>query len=357
MLMAQNEALALAQKWERFYNAKKQGIAMIQVRSIANERMLGPGRKLNFWQFPEQMEAYLEYRVAGERFYWNNRLCVKDDSFPTIVPTYGIAEHTAYLGGEVVLQEDTSYHKPILTEWADFDKLSLDENRPWLRMLVDGIAYYRKNWGQLFNARIRGGSGVSDIANVVRGNELFMDVYDHPEMVRKLADFCADACRFATEQQKAVCEPIGNGFVNGFDMWMPKNSIGHISEDAACMLSVESFDSLFMPSLRRLCDGYDNVMLHIHALSRKNIPQFASVPQITVMEITGDPNQPPSIAVAREYEEVLRKKMVIVRMRRETLRQHLDFFDRMKTIIWYDAQSIEDAQEASELIHSRYSDF
>ncbi len=348
------DGVKLACKWEHFYNSERRGIAMFQVRSIAGLHARGVSRGLNSWNFPQDREAYLESRVEGQAAYWQARRELQDDLFPTLCPHYGIAEHTAFLGGEVVFEETTSYNLPALTAWADAPLLHLDENHPWLRMVVDGIRYYRERHGDRFFTRLRGADGISDIANVLRGNALFLDVYDHPEELQKLLAFCVKAARFTLEKQKEVAEPVGNGFINGFDIWMPRNSIGHISEDASCMLSCEQFEEQFLPHLKALCRGYDHVLLHVHSLGKKNLPQFASIPEITMLDLTSDPGCARGIAVAREYEACLQNKILVMNLTRQELEENADFLAHMKTVIWYNAKHLEDALETTRWMNERF---
>lgn len=342
---------ALAARWQRFYDSNATGIATVQMKSIGGIEGMPNIKPLNQWSFPDEMEPYLDARMEREKYYWQQRAHIDDDVFAAVSPWYGIAEHTAFLGGEIEFSPDTSYNHPVLTDWADFDKLKLDPQNPWLRMVVGGIAYLHKRWGDIFYTKLRGSDGPSDVANIVRGNELFYDVYDYPDEVHKLMDFCADAVKFTLEQQKAEVDYIGNGFVSGFDIWLPRNSIGHLSEDASCMLSPDIYEEFFLPSLKKLCKGYDYAMLHTHSLGKKILPHFVSVPEIKVLELSSDPNADRAVSVFREYEEILKDRIIVVQPTRAELEDNMDLFKRNKTIIWYGAENLKDAAEVVDIVH------
>jgi len=346
----------LAKRWQRFYDTPGKGFALIQMKSIGGIE-LPKMKPLNQWSFPDEMEPYLDARMEREKVYWQSRAHIEDDMFCTVSPWYGIAEHTAFLGGKVDFSPDTSYNHPMLEDWSDFDKLKLDPQNPWLRMVVDGIAYLRKQWGDLFYTRLRGADGPSDIANIVRGNDLFMDFYDYPEEIHKLMDFCADAAKFTLELQKEQVDRIGNGFVSGFDIWLPGNSIGQISEDASCMVSPEIYEEFFLPALKKLCKGYDYVMIHTHSLGKRILPYFVKVPEIKVLEISSDPNSDRAVKVFREYEEVLKDVITIVQPTRAELEDNMDLFERNKTIIWYSAENLKDAEEVTAIVRKYLNKF
>jgi len=332
-----------------FIASQRRGAALIQVREIAGFP-LQSSKPLNQWKLPDEMIPYLDERAAAHVRYWEHRAGLDDDLIPSLAPWYGIAEHTAFLGGEVEFTADTSFNHQILADWADFDRLKLDENHPWLRMVLDGIKHCREKWGGLMAARLRGADGPLDIANIVRGNELFMDVYDHPEELHRLMSFCVDAVRFTMERQKREATHLEGGVVSGFEIWLPEPCCGHLSDDATCMMSVESYEEFGLPYMRRLCESYENVMLHTHSLGKKNLPQFASIPQIKWLQISSDPNASRAVDVYREYETVLRDKIVVVELTHEEIENNLDLLRRNKTHIWHAAPSLEAAKETVALV-------
>lgn len=341
--MIRKNNVELAQRTRAFFEEDRPGV-LIQVKHIA-ELVGGKMPPLNSFDFPADMEKYLEMRAQREAAYWEKRADLDDDLFASIAPWYGIAEHTAFLGGEVDFSETTSYNHTILKDWADLGTLRLDEKNAWLRLVVDGISYYKKHWGDVFSIKLRGADGPSDIANIVRGNELFYDVYDEPELVKKLIDFCADACLFTLELQKQAAGAFEGGFLTGFDTWMPGNCIGQVSEDASCMLSPDIYSELFLDGLKKVARGYDHVMMHVHSLGKIMLPHFASVPQIDVIEISSDPNCDRAIDVWREYKDCLEDKVVITAPTFDEMKANADLFAGKKNIVWYYADTLDEARE------------
>jgi len=336
------DTVALAQKTRALFEGQRG--ALIQFKRI-NGIEVPKMPPLNSFKFPEDTVRYLDMRADIELKYWEQRKDIDDDLFPSIAPWYGIAEHTAFLGGEVEFSTSTSYNHIIAPEWEDVKNLKLDESHPWLRMVVDGVAHYKKNYSDRLLPKLRGADGPSDIANIVRGNELFYDVYDEPELVMKLNDFCADAARFTLELQKKEAGMFEGGYLTGFDIWMPGDCIGQISEDASCMLSPEIYEELFLPGLKRCAAGYDNVMLHTHSLGKRIIPLFASVDDITAIEISNDPNCDLSFNVWREYRKELENKVVIINASSfEEIQANRDLIESSRCIIWYYPKDLEEAK-------------
>lgn len=332
-----------------FIDSSRRGTAIIQVLG-AEGISLAPSKPLEQWKLPDEMIPYIDDRVAAVVRFWEQRQGLDDDLIPAVAPWYGIAEHTAFLGGEVEFTGGTSFNHQILTDWNDFDKLKLDENHPWLRMVIDGIKHCREKWGEMFAAKLRGADGPMDIANIVRGNDLFTDVYDHPDELHKLMDFCASAVRFTMDRQLKEATILEGGVITGFDIWLPLTCCGHLSDDASCMMSVENYEEFGLPYMRKVCSAYENVMLHTHSLGKKNLPQFATIPQIKWLQISSDPNSDRAIDVYREYESALRDKIVVVELTHEEIENNLDLLKRNRTHIWHTAPSLEAAMETVALV-------
>lgn len=334
----------IAERTKAFYAGEK-GKAQIHIKSCGSLKMPA-APKLNAFEFPKEMESYLD-KVA-ERAYQFARFheAIEDDFIPTTSPFYGIAEHTAFLGGKVDFEENTTFQHQICEEFDDFRNLKLDRDNLWMHLVADGMKYMREKWGEYIPVRLRGADGPSDIANAIRGNDLFYDIYDYPDELSELMDLCVDAVDFTMNHQKKEVSRIGDGFINGFGIWMPSNSIGHLSEDFSTMISTDVYKEYFLPALQKLVKPYDMAMLHVHSLGQRMIPFFAEIPQIKIMEISSDPGQDRAVEVIRKYHDILQDKVIVVAPTYEELLDMGDILESSKTVVWYYAQDEEDAKRA-----------
>ena len=333
-----------------FIESTRPGSAIIQTRKIAGFPTGAP-KPMNQWDFPREMIPYLDARAAAHMRFWEHRAELDDDLLPSLAPMYGIAEHAAFLGGAVEFTDVTSFIHPVLPDWTDgLDRLKLDPNHPWLRMVIDGIRHCREKWGDLMAARLRGAHAPLEFANALRGNDVFTDIYEHPGELRKLLDFCVEAARFTLDLQLREATRIDGGVICGYDVWLPEPCCGHISDDASCLVSTATYEEFGLPHLRKLCAHYETVFLHMHALGKKNLPQFATIPQIKWIQITSDPNSDRAIDVYREYENVLRGRVVVVEISHKELQANLDLLKRNKTCIWLETTTLEAAKESVALV-------
>lgn len=338
------KAEKIAKRTQEFYSGEK-GKVQIHVKSCGSV-VLPKTPALNSVKFPQDMEVYLD--AVAEKAYEFARFheSIDDDFIPTTAPFYGIAEHTAFLGGKVDFEENTTFQHQICEEFDDFRNLKLDKDNLWIHLVAGGMKYMREKWGEYIPVRLRGGDGPSDIANAIRGNELFYDIYDYPDELNELMDLCVDAVNFTMDQQKKEATRIGGGFINGFGIWMPENSIGHLSEDFSTMISTDVYEEFFYPALQKLVKPYDMAMLHVHSLGQRMIPFFAEIPQIKIMEISSDPGQDRAVEVIRKYQKQLEDKVIVVAPKYEELLEMGDIFEAAKTVVWYYAKDEEDAKRA-----------
>lgn len=339
----------LAERTRAFYNGKK-GKLQIQIRWVGGWKTTQSVKKPNQLILPDDMESYLD--SIAIRDYQISRLhdSIDDDMMCSTAPWYGIAEHSAFVGGEVTLERETSYCKPVCKEITDFKKLSYSRDNMWAKLVIDGMEYMREKWGEYIPVRLRGAYGPSDFANAIRGNDIFYDIYDSPEELAELLDFCTDAIHFFADNQRKAATEIAGGVISGFSLWMPGNCIGHIAEDISVMLSPEMYEEVFIPEFKRCIDKYDFTMLHTHTLGHAILPIYASIDKIKAIEIASDPKVDRPAKIFRKYHECLSDKVVNFSVNYDELAELSDLYADSKLVLMYSAKDEEDAKRAMSLV-------
>lgn len=338
------KAEKIAERTREFYNSHKTGV-QIHIKSCASLK-LPASAPLNAYSFPRDMASYLDQIAYRDYLFARFHETIEDDFIPSTAPWYGIADHTAFLGGQVDFTEVTSFQHPICENLEDFRTLRLDKEAMWLHLVVGGIAYMCNKWEEYVPVRMRGASGPSDIANAIRGNDLFYDIYDDPDTLKEMMMFCAKATNFTLDLQREQATTINGGCINGFGLWTPGKCAGHISEDFSTMISEELYKEHFLPALEDCVKDCDTAMLHVHSLGEHMIPTFARIDKIGIMEISSDPSCPRAVEVYRKYHDELKDKVVVVAPTYEELITMRDLLESSKTVIWYFAQDEEDAKRA-----------
>lgn len=347
--MIKNNIEKTNERLEKF--AKSERGLLIQVKSI--KEFSGKKRRLDSFGLPDNMKSYLDYRLAAFMEYWDQRKGLDDDMIPAISPWYGIAEHTAFIGGEAEFGDETSWHHSFIKDWAtDRQKAALDENNTWLRLVVDGIEYLSDICDGSYAVKLRGGEGAMDIANIARGNEMFYDFFEYPDELHEFLDFCAKAARFTLTKQAEAAGRYMGGIITGFDIWLPGNSTGHLSEDASVMISPEQFREFALPHTNKITAGYDHVFMHTHSAGSHNIPEIAKIDNLDYLEISNDPNAPRSIQIYKTLSDQLEGMTIVVSASLDEIKENMEFLADKKTILWYDAETLRDANEAVSIARS-----
>jgi hypothetical protein len=205
----------------RSFYAKPRG-ALINVGGVKTIKGL-PGRPLNSWKFPEELYPYLDTIIEGAENHWSQRDDIDDDLLPSTSPWFGIAEHSAIVGGDIHFAEITSYQVPLVTDWDKLDSIVLSDDNKWFKMLMDGFRYMKeKTQGRLL-LRLRGADGPMDMANALRGNTFFTDFYDYPDELNRLLALCKKAMLWSFDHQRKIVGALEGGYITGFSVWMPGN--------------------------------------------------------------------------------------------------------------------------------------
>lgn len=343
MKMDKGKVAECIAKTKAFYDTREVGCALLKVKEIAT--LPTPALPLTDYRFPEDTYRYLDDRARRYIARLEQRTELMDDTVPAEGPWYGIAEHTAFLGGRVDYGEDTSWHHALLDSPGELEKLSMDEENPMFRMVNGGIAYMREKYGEYFLPMVRGASGALEMANTLRGNEFFYDFYEEPEELKALLDYCADALVWNYEKQMEAAGDVYGGVVTGFGEWLPGRGLGHVSEDTTTMISLELFEEFGRPRTEGVFRKFDEVFIHMHALSERCLESVATLPNIRLMEISSDPNTDRAIEVWKRNRERLTNVIPVLKLTREEILSNMEILKSQKTVVWYDAASMEDAQD------------
>jgi hypothetical protein len=77
-----------------------------------------------------------------------------------------------------------------LDTWDKLPELKLDRNRYWYQKILESFELYKKFWEGDYLLASYSHAGPGDMANAIRGNALFYDLYDEPDKVHTLMIRC-----------------------------------------------------------------------------------------------------------------------------------------------------------------------
>ncbi len=329
----------------RFSTSERTGGALILVNGDFG-RHSHHVKGLNEWRFPSEMEAFLDENILALEADWQGRDGIADDSIPALFPRYGIAEHSAFASAKVQVDfgESTSWPHPIIQDYDDLSQLELREDNPWLRLVIDGLAYLRERGEGKFAVKLRGAMAPMDLANALRGNDMFYDIYECPDELRKLLSFSAKASEWFLSRQKHVVGDFYGGTISGTDIWMPGNAIGHLSEDASVMCSPEVYREFGKPYTEALLEPYDTAFMHLHPAGVQAFEAITDIDKLQFFELVTDPNQPRGIEVYRQHFDLFRGKVMKLYVTFDEIKDNIDLLKQGKTALACNANSVDEAE-------------
>ena len=333
----------------RFSTNGKLGEALVMT-----DAFFGSDRKsmkgLNEWRFPEDREAYLDQSIEGLEQTWSRRTGIADDLIPAGYAWYGIAEHSAFVAGNVEFSKDTSWSHPVLHDYDNLDALELDEDNIWLRMDIDGMKYLQERSEGRFAVKLRGAMAPMDLANALRGNDLFLDIYENPDELHELLRFCVKACKWYVTRQNQAIDAFHGGYISGTDIWMPGEAFGHLSEDASVMCSANTYREFGKPYTEAMLEPYERAFMHLHTAGVQAFEAITEMDKLQFFELAPDPKQPRGIEVYRNHFQLFRNNVMKLFITFDEIKEHIGFLKQAKTALVVDTASRDEALAVVEFV-------
>lgn len=288
--MPLSHAARVIERCRAFYAAREPGHFLINAQVPADAPAIPP---LYDFDLDRQLDAWLDANLEAARPGWAAKAGLDDDTLPSICPRFGIAEHSAWLGAEVRLQETTCLPTPLLDSLDDLSPLRISPETRWYRYMRDGYAHLRSRQNGDFILSVRGTMTPMDIGNAVRGDALFSDFLLDPAGAHRLMAFLTAAVRWYYDQLLGWADEVAGGHIFMYhSSWMAARSIGHITNDAAMLCSPTIYDTYGFPYEQQLIQGYAGVLFHVHNQKLHFAPRAAQLPNLRLLEVTNDPKTP-----------------------------------------------------------------
>ena len=239
------------------------------------------------WTSYESIDAYLDLTLRNSHRLWQDSIGIADDNIPCGALFIGIGEYSAYVAGEVIFAEDTSWSTPVLERWEDLDRLALSEENRWYRILAHTIEHLVAHCRPLGIPVVRGYYAPLDLAHALRGPALFTDLVDTPDRVHHLMEFCTTSTIWLAERIQGIIGQSYGGQVAG--AWLPPGTVC-MSEDIACLVSPRTYATYGRPYTQRVIDHFGHGQIHTHSLGHHVIPEISKLNRLMGIQVAQDPN-------------------------------------------------------------------
>lgn len=225
---------------------------------------------------------------------------VLDDAIPVLSPVLGIGDYSTFVGGDVHFSEDTSWSKPTLENIEDYKDLEPIGSAPWygrFLYICEQLMKASQNSGIPFS---RGFFSPLDLAGALRGDKLYFDLYDSPDELHGLLDFCADATiRLAEDLYQLAERYLGD---TKYGTWYLQDKI-NMSEDISCMISGELYRKYAAIYSQKVIDHFGTGHMHCHSRAMYLVKEICSLNNVANLWLATDPSEPRPIDHIEEMVE------------------------------------------------------
>jgi len=185
------------------------------------------------------------------------------DALPKAFPNLGPEVFSAFFGCELEFGEDTSWSKPILSDWSQAESLQLDrDNIYWKKIIEITDALLAVGEGRFYTGITDLHPGADAIAAFRDPVQLNYDMVEAVDQVKSLLRRVTEAYLavydFYHDKLRAADQPICTwaGPVSTKTWLVPSN-------DFSCMISPAAFRDVFLQSIVDECRHYEASLYHL----------------------------------------------------------------------------------------------
>mgnify|MGYP005851275765 CR=1 FL=1 len=291
----------VVERFENFYSAVDKGSTgnFIYRALLDSDMALYRNIKLNKYNFDNDMDIdrYTEDLIKETEKVYEARKDVSDDTLPNIFPVLGIGDYSAFVEGEIIFGEDTSWSQPILKRLEDWRCLQEIGNSKWYKKFMIISEKLMENVKSSGIPYMRGFFSPLDLAHALRGEAIYTDFFDDPDEVHRFLNFCAESTiKFAEDLKSRVYKYLGD---TEYGTYFFQDGI-NMSEDIACMISPELYGEFEAPYTQKVMDHFGNGFLHCHSRALYIVPELCKLRNVKNIWIATDPNQTEPINVLKD---------------------------------------------------------
>lgn len=346
----QKNIIEKVEKFKAFFEDKSPGQILVLISPYTFPVDYGEfgfeDRPLSSWDFGRELSSFQEDRIARLRCFLRYTGELDNDYIPSISGGMGIGMNSAYFSGaDIIFGEATSWVHPVVENWEDMEKLRTDPSNKWFRMLRQMTAEsVEKSDGDYVTATFPHFSP-TDMANALRGNQLFYDFYDDPEKVHGLMKKSSEAILWLERELRRITKPIMGGTVTA-NMWFPGEA-PFFSEDVADLCSPEIYREFGAVYTQNVIGEIGGAYIHHHAKGLHVHKEIAKLRGLKTLEISWDPNCPRPVD---RLEEVYGDSNGVPLMIRCTAQDVYEKIEEMKKGRLILMLNIKDLQEGREVM-------
>jgi hypothetical protein len=244
-----------------------------------------PGRQEPALPWKKYAAAY-DFSVSAEaiidRFdYEISRLRFFGDAFPHFWPNFGAGVIAAFLGAHLESREETCWFLPDRRQEAGEIEFRFDPENTWYRRVSDLCLAAMGCWDGMVQVAMTDLGGNLDIISTFRpGEQLLLDLYDHPEDIKWLTWKANEVWWSYFDALNTMLRPVNPGYTS----WTPifSNAPFYMLQCDFCyMIGPDMFDEFAKPELAASCRRLDHPFYHLDGPGQlAHLDSILSIPEL-----------------------------------------------------------------------------
>ncbi len=268
--------------------AKRNGNILFRVLLPSDTKMYSD-IVLDSYDYENGLDRYIADLSDAYADSFEQRRAVPDDAVPSVSPLLGIGDYSAFVTGDIVFSKDTSWSRPSLAAVSEWRNLPPIGSAYWYQKFLTICERLMQRFGGTCIPFARGFFSPLDLAEALRGNQIYYDFTDHPDELHDLLDFCADATiRFAEDITLLARRYLSE---ETYGLWYLEGNI-NMSEDIACMISPELYREFGAPHTQKVINHFGKGYMHTHSRAMYMVREICSLKNVVSLWLAADPNQP-----------------------------------------------------------------
>jgi hypothetical protein len=210
---------------------------------------------------------------------------IRDDRVPTVRVQFGTAQVAAAFGCQIVVPENSlpAAADHVLQNAEDVHHLKIPAlNAGWYGKLAEWTAIWKANLPEGVHIQHPDIQSAFNSAHLIRGNDILMDFFDHPDEVNLLLDKVTDFMVAITKHVKPMISDDPAWFFDWKAMWKGGARISNCSMQ---MISPQLYREHVLPRDIRFFDSIGGGRMHYCGITGDVIDDFFRVPSITGLDV------------------------------------------------------------------------
>jgi len=279
---------------------------------------------------------------------WSARADYPDDSLPYVAPRYGSGIVGAMILGDVTFGSNTSWFEPVGASLDEALEFEWGNENKWIDLVVDGLNYCAKQMDGKSYSFFEGYHSPLEFASMIRGSDIYLEMYTDPEKVHQLLQRCDEALMWLYRLLEGRVEQIGYG-VLARSLWMERG-VPFLSDDSAGSVSPEFYREFCLPYIDKMFQRYGGGFLHVHTQAYHQMDNLSDMEWLTIYNWRQDPNTSKPSEILDMIIRGAKTKIVEIILTPQQIKQHIDTLSQGRFIIDTECRDQVEQEEIIEFV-------